>query len=266
MRFAPVRYVLPGYIPEGVTLLVGRPKVGKSWFVLDLCVACATGRTTLGGINPVQGDVLYLALEDGKRRLQRRIDKLMGIFQGEWPERLMLAPMGTWPRLDQGGLAEIEKWCRSVTEPRLVVIDTLQRIRQPANGKAPLYSADYESITGLQKLATELGIAIVVLHHDRKADADDAFDTVSGTLGLTGAADTILMLKRGKNGVVLHARGRDIEESETAMQFDKESCRAGYRRASRGWATFNGPGHHDRSRDAEPQCHRHPAFQDGQGG
>jgi hypothetical protein len=83
---------------------------------------------------------------------------------------------------------------------------------------------DYEAITGLQKLSTERGIAIVLLHHDRKADADDAFDTVSGTLGLTGAADTILILKRGRNGVVLHARGRDIEESETAMQFDKETC------------------------------------------
>jgi len=105
------------------------------------------------------------------------------------------------------------------------VIDTLQRVRQPANGKSPLYGADYDAITGLQKLATDPGIAIVVLHHDRKADADDAFVTVSGTLGLTGAADTILILKRGRNGVVLHARGRDIEESETAMQFDKETCR-----------------------------------------
>jgi hypothetical protein len=64
----------------------------------------------------------------------------------------------------------------------------------------------------------------VVLHHDRKSDADDAFDTVSGTLGLTGAADTILIIKRRTNGVVLYARGRDIEESETAMQFDKATC------------------------------------------
>jgi hypothetical protein len=225
MTFPPVRYLLPGYIPEGVTLLVGRPKVGKSWLALDLCLACASGWKVLGNLTPLQGDVLYLALEDGKRRLKRRIDKLMPLFQDEWPERLMLAPVGTWTTLDQGGLKKIEEWCRSVPEPRLVVIDTLQRIRPPANGKAPLYGADYDAITGLQKLATEFGIAIVVLHHDRKADAEDAFDTVSGTLGLTGAADTILILKRRRNGVVLHARGRDIEESETAMQFDKETCR-----------------------------------------
>jgi hypothetical protein len=77
----------------------------------------------------------------------------------------------------------------------------------------------------MQKIAVEHGIGIVVLHHDRKSDADDAFDTVSGTLGLTGAADTILIIKRRPSSVVLRARGRDIEESETAMQFDKGTCR-----------------------------------------
>ena len=109
--------------------------------------------------------------------------------------------------------------------PTLIVIDTFERFRKPANGKTPLYSADYEAITGLQKIATEYRVGIVVLHHDRKADADDAFDTVSGTLGLTGAADTILIIKKRNGSVVLYARGRDVEESETAMQFDKASCR-----------------------------------------
>jgi hypothetical protein len=225
MRFAPVRYVLPEFVPEGLTLLVGRPKIGKSWWALDLAVACAANRPTLGTLTPENGDVLYLALEDGWRRLQRRLDKLLGTFRGEWPERLSLVPMGGWPRADLGGLAKIEQWCKSVPKPVLVVIDTQERFRKPPTGKAPLYTADYEAIAGLQKIATDHGIAIIVLHHDRKSDADDAFDTVSGTLGLTGAADTILIIKRGSNGVVLHARGRDIEESETAMQFEKETCR-----------------------------------------
>ena len=183
------------------------------------------GRSAFGTLSAVHGDVLYLALEDGKRRLQRRIDKLLPTFSGEWPKQLTLVPMGGWRRADQGGLEDIEAWCRSVPKPVLVVVDTLERIRKPANGKSPLYSADYEAITGLQKIAIEYGIAIIVLHHDRKSDADDAFDTVSGTLGLTGAADTILIIKRRPNGVVLYARGRDIEESETAMQFEKATCR-----------------------------------------
>jgi hypothetical protein len=225
MRFDPVRYVLLGFVPEGLALLVGRPKVGKSWWALDFAVACAAGRTTLGTLKPVSGDVLYLALEDGWRRLQRRLDKLLGPFHSEWPERLTFVPMGCWRRSDQGGLQDIEAWCKRAPNPTLIVIDTLERFRKPPTGKSPLYSADYDAITGLQKIANDHAIAIVVLHHDRKSEADDAFDTVSGTLGLTGAADTILIIKRRASGVVLYARGRDIEESETAIQFDKDTCR-----------------------------------------
>jgi AAA domain/Primase C terminal 2 (PriCT-2) len=225
MTFEPVRYVLPKFVPEGVTLLVGRPKIGKSWWVLDFCLACAGDRPVFGNMKAVHGDVLYLALEDKMRRLQRRIDKLMQTFNAEWPKRLGLVASGGWRRSDQGGLEDIDAWCKSVPKPVLVVIDTLERIRKPANGKTSLYSADYEAITGLQNIAIKHGIAIVVLHHDRKSESEDAFDTVSGTLGLTGAADTILMLKRRSTNIVLHARGRDIEESETAMQFDKATCR-----------------------------------------
>jgi len=223
--YEPVRFLLQGFIPEGLSLLVGRPKIGKSWWVLDVCVGCSANRTTLGTLLPAHGDVLYLALEDGWRRLQRRLNKLLGTFRGEWPERLKLVAMGGWRRADQGGLEKIEEWCKSASKPVLVVVDTLERFRKPANGKASLYSADYDAITGLQKIATDYGIAIIVLHHDRKSDADDAFDTISGTLGLPAGADTILIIKRRSNGVTLFARGRDIEESETAMQFDKETCR-----------------------------------------
>jgi predicted Rossmann fold nucleotide-binding protein DprA/Smf involved in DNA uptake len=107
----------------------------------------------------------------------------------------------------------------------LIVVDTLEKIRTPANGKAQLYSCDYGALSGLQKIAMQRGIALVINHHDRKSESDDIFDTVSGTLGLTGAADTILIVKRRSNGTTLHVRGRDIEESEKAIQFDKASCK-----------------------------------------
>ncbi len=224
-RFEPVRYVVPQYVPEGVALLIGRPKIGKSWLALDLAVACASGGNVLGSLKPVHGDVLYLALEDGKRRLQRRLDKLSSPVSTTWPKRLSMVQTGDWRRADQGGLEDIDAWCASASKPALVVIDTLARFRKPTDGKQLLYAADTDAIAGLQKIAVEHGLAIMVVHHDRKAEADDPFDTVSGTFGLTGAADTILILKRRPNGVVLYARGRDIEESETAMQFDKGTCR-----------------------------------------
>jgi hypothetical protein len=226
MTFEPLRYIVPRYVPEGVTLLIGRPKIGKSWLALDLAIACAADRPVLGSLKPLHGEVLYLALEDGKRRLQRRLDSLSSPFSPTWPEPLAFAPMGDWRRGDQGGLDDIEAWCASTPHPVLVVIDTLARFRKPADGKQQLYTADTDAIASLQKIALKYGIAILVLHHDRKAAADDPFDTVSGTLGLTGAADTILIFKRQRDGgVVLHARGRDIEESDTAVQFDKVTCR-----------------------------------------
>ena len=103
MTFEPVRYVLPRFIPEGMTLLVGRPKVGKSWWVLDLCLACAAGHPALGTLKAVEGDVLYLALEDGKRRLQRRLDKLLSTFSGEWPKRFDPCSNGRLASCRSGG-------------------------------------------------------------------------------------------------------------------------------------------------------------------
>jgi hypothetical protein len=223
MEFPPLKFILPGFIPEGATLLVSRPKLGKSWLVLDIAIATAAGRFTLGNLKPSAGAVLYLALEDGKRRLQRRITRLLPTFSGKWPERLKVAT--EWPRADQGGLDDIEAWIVATPDARLVIIDTLAHFRKVPNGKTPAYADDYAAISGLQKVASKYNIGVVIVHHDRKADADDVFDTVSGTLGLTGAADTILVMKRQAGAVGLYVRGRDIEEVEKALQFNRATCR-----------------------------------------
>lgn len=219
--FSPIKYVVPGYIPEGVTIFAGKPKIGKSWLLYDVCLACAADRFVLGEIKPIQGDVLYLALEDSERRLKKRLEKLWP--GGDWPTRLKLAV--DWRKADAGGLDDLAEWCDSVAKPVLIVVDTLEKFRPIPKGNAAAYSTDYLAIAGLHKLAHTRGIAIVVIHHVRKMEADDPFDTVSGTNGLTGAADTILVLKRQASNVTLHARGRDIEEKETACQFDKLTCR-----------------------------------------
>ena len=130
--FEPLRYVLPGLIPEGASLLVGRPKLGKSWLALDLCIAIADERTTLGALQPATGDVLYLALEDGERRLQRRMATLLPNANG-WPTRLTLATR--WKRANEGGLADIRDWCKWVEKPTAVVIDTLEKFRGLPGGR-----------------------------------------------------------------------------------------------------------------------------------
>src|SRR5262249_51517278 len=117
-QFKPIRIVLSGLIPEGATILGGKPKVGKSWLALDVCLAVSCVRFVLGETKPVQVDALYLALEDNERRLHWRIKKI--VQNDKWPPRLSLHTV--WRRVDQGGLEDIEAWIKSVKEPRLIWI------------------------------------------------------------------------------------------------------------------------------------------------
>lgn len=220
MHFDPINYVVPGYVAEGLTILAGAPKIGKSWMALGMALSIASGRPAFGSIPVDQGDVLYLALEDNPRRLKRRMHK-MGVTIA--PERLTLCT--EWPGLDEGCVDEIGEWIASVERPTLIVVDVLSKVRPSDGGKDSAYDADYRTLTGLQTLAGAHGLAIVVVHHTRKMEADDPFDSVSGTRGLTGAADTVLVLRRdnGTPRTVLYGRGRDVEEIETAFEFDRDN-------------------------------------------
>jgi hypothetical protein len=219
MELPPVKYIVDGYIAEGLSVLAGRPKVGKSWMALGLAIAVAspTGYA-LGSIPVEQGDVLYLALEDNKRRLKRRLNQMLPT--GSVPDRLDITL--SCSRLDRGGIEMIRRWVDDHPCARLVVIDVFKKVRPEAREKDSLYDGDYRAIEPLKQLADERSIAVLVLHHTRKMPADDPFDTVSGSTGLTGAADTVLVLARDpQGGTTLYGRGRDIEEIETAVKFDR---------------------------------------------
>jgi AAA domain/IclR helix-turn-helix domain len=221
--FEPIRFCVPRYIPPGCGILAGRPKLGKSWLMLDVGLAVASGGSCLNQIIPEEGDVLYLALEDNERRLQSRMTRILGFAQ-EWPERFHYAT--EWRRAAAGGLDDIRDWIERSEKPRLIVVDVLAMFRSPRGGKQTPYDADFEAIHELQKIAAETDVAIVIVHHLRKGAADtDPFDKISGTLALSGAADTVLILDRDSNGTTLYGRGRDIEEFETALQFDRTTCR-----------------------------------------
>jgi hypothetical protein len=222
MIFPPIKYVVTGYIVEGLTLLAGRPKRGKSWLLLHAAVAVARGGYTLGDVQCAQGEVLYAALEDNKRRLQRRLTKLLPGTAQEWPERLHFET--EMPRLKDGGLDMVRRWIEQAKEPRLVIIDTLQKVRDAKAVDQNGYEADYAAVSELKALADGYSVAIVLVHHQRKMDAEDPIDTVSGTTGLTGAVDTVLVLNNAGQGMTLYGRGRDIEEIEKAVTFDKDLC------------------------------------------
>lgn len=218
MVFPPVRYAVDGYIAEGLTLLGGKPKIGKSWMAVDFGMAIARGGLALGSIPCKQGRVLYCALEDNKRRLQRRMRKLYG-DEGGWPKSFHFTTQ--LKRLDEGGLNDLREWILD-HDPTLVIIDTLAcvrpRTRRETGGG---YDADYAALAPLQEMAGELGVCIVVIHHLRKMIGDDPLDMISGTTGLTGAVDNILVLGRNSGGVTLYGRGREIEEIETALEMNQ---------------------------------------------
>ena len=218
MELPPVTWVVPDVLPEGVTILGGKPKMGKSWMAYGLAVSVATGGVALGNKQVERGEALYLALEDNPRRLRKRLGK---VLRGDpAPEGLDI-----WtrlPRLDAGGVAAIEGWLVEHPDARLVVVDTLAKVRPRQRGQH-LYSEDYAALERLLPLAADHGVSILVVHHLRKMDADDPLDTISGSTGLSGGVDGTLILKRerGKADAYLHVDGRDVEEPvELALRWD----------------------------------------------
>jgi RecA-family ATPase len=192
MELPPVRWVVPDILPEGVTFLAGKPKMGKSWMVLGMAVAIATGSVALGTKVVEQGEVLYLALEDNQRRLRERLSKLLP--GGVAPQGLHMAI--EWPRADEGGVEKLDTCLDDRPDTRLVVIDTLARFKPRANGRRTQYDEDRDAVDPLAPIAAKHNVAIVLVHHLRETESDDPLDMIHGSAGLTGGVDGALVLKR----------------------------------------------------------------------
>lgn len=213
-HFDPVRFAIPHLIPEGYTVLVGGPKLGKSWLMLDGCLAIAEGGLALGGIPVERGVVLYLALEDGDRRLQDRIRKLRGT--GPIADGFHYATT-----IERGQvLNTISAWLEQHPDTRLIVLDTLGKVLPPALRGETTYERDYRIGSALKQIVgAHPGLALVVVHHDRKAKTADFVEAVSGTNGAAGAADTIVALSRERHSPdgVVAVTGRDVKEADFAI-------------------------------------------------
>jgi hypothetical protein len=223
--FEPVRWAVADLIPEGVVLLVGAPKLGKSWLALQCAIAISAGLPLwLGRRAELVGEVLMLVLEDSDRRMASRGLKLLP--DGADISRLHYAT--EWPRADRGGIEVLDTWLAAHPDCRLVVIDTLARWRGEAKRADSAYSTDYEVGAQLKPIADRHHVAILLVHHTRKAASADVLDAASGTLGLTGSVDAALILRRerGQMDAALYVTGRDVEqEGDYALTFDPETCR-----------------------------------------
>ena len=222
--FKPINWVVPGLIPEGFTVLAGGPKVGKSILALHLALGVAIGGRVLSSIDVEQGDVLYFALEDTQRRLKERIN---GSHIDESCNLSRLDIVTSCPRQDEGGLDFIKLWLSQHPQARLVIVDTLQKFRKQSKGKLNVYAEDYDTLAELKQVADEFHVAFIVIHHLKKMSAKeeltgDWINQLSGSMGISGCADTIISLRRERSSTqgTLRVTGRDVEERTFSMKLD----------------------------------------------
>ena len=222
--FPPLKQLVDGLIASGMVLLVASPKIGKSWMMLDLSYVAAKGGKALGAIPVERRPVLYMALEDGPRRLQRRLRKL---GYNDPPENLEFVV-----RLDGHDPLQIITTFLDAhrDEQPLVILDTYAKYRAvvPRQAGESEYDRDSRIAANLKDRIDECdGGTLIVVHHTRKMGADDFVETVSGSQGTAGIADEIMKLSRhrGKTEGLLQVSARDAPEGQYKVRFDADTGR-----------------------------------------
>jgi len=218
MPLPATRMIVESLVPQGLHILGGAPKIGKSWLTLWLCLRIAQGEP-LWNLPTEKGDTLYLCLEDSFACVQNRLLD----FTEDAPDTIHFATMS---ETIAGGLVkQIENFLADHPATNFIAIDTLQRVRDAA-GEATAYANDYREVNVLKSLADKYRIAILLIHHLRKQADDDPLNMISGTTGLTGAVDGIYVLKKDKrtgSTAKFITTGRDIEQRELTLEFDHDS-------------------------------------------
>lgn len=221
-EFEPLRFTVEKILPHGLFILAGSPKIGKSWLSLDLCRAVATGGK-LWEYSTVQGDVLYLALEDNYHRLQNRLRQMEAEKLDISRLHMATASFG----LQDGLLEQIHNFITENPSTNLITIDTLEHIR---NGEqtSNLYACDYRDMNRLREITGKHQLTLLLIHHTRKMYDPDPLNTISGSTGLIGAVDGVFVLEKAKrtgDGAKLTIANRDTEGFCFNLRFDPDACR-----------------------------------------
>ena len=218
--YPPKLPIVDGLLYNGTYLFVGSPKIGKSFFMAQIGYHISKG-LPLWGFSVRQGTVLYLALEDDYARLQKRLSQMFGM---EGSENFYFATKSK--SLNDGLERQLVTFVTEHKDARLIIIDTLQKVREVGGDKFS-YASDYEIVTKLKAFSDKYGICLLVVHHTRKMEAEDSFDMISGTNGLLGAADGAFIMqkkRRTDNTALLDIVGRDQPDQELTLEFNRERC------------------------------------------
>lgn len=217
---APPTWIVDKMLPTGLALLCAPSKLGKSWMMLQLCIAVADGKEFLG-FDTRKCECLYYALEDSKARLKDRMQKML---KGKRAPGGVHFALDADP-IDHGFMEKVVEEIKTYPNIKLVIIDTLQKVRGKPSSKESMYSIDYREMGELKRFADKNRIAMLFVHHLRKmADESDVYNMISGSTALMGAADTVFVIskkKRTDDDATMSMTGRDIEQSSIVVQFNK---------------------------------------------
>ncbi len=217
-RLPPTKFCVDTLLPQGISILGGSPKVGKSWFVLDLCVHVARGEP-MWNLAVTKGEVLYLCLEDTERRIGERLN----LITDDIPQGLFFATGTT--SIENGVCDFLRDFKRAHLGVSLVAIDTFQLIRTVTNEVS--YGGDYAELQTLKSLAEELNISLLLVHHLRKMGDRDPVNKLSGSTGIAGAVDAVFIMEkneRTENCATLYASGRDIRDRKIRLEMTPDTC------------------------------------------
>jgi len=221
LEFDELHYAIEQILPSGIFLLAGSPKIGKSWLALQICLAVATGGQ-LWDYSAFSGEVVYFALEDNYRRLQRRLHTLEADKLDISKLHLVTASFG----INDGLIEQTDSFIDKHTGTNLVIVDTLQHIRNSEFDKN-MYAYDYRDMTKLREITDKHDITLLLVHHTRKMYDPDPLNTISGSTGLVGAVDGVFVLEktqRSSSSGKLTIANRDTEDYCFEMNFDQENC------------------------------------------
>ena len=244
-KFDPLQFAVDEILPHGLFILAGSSKIGKSWLSLDICRAVATG-DEVWRFGAAQGEVLYLALEDNYRRLYNRLRKigLVGFEEKSTCSEKDLTITPSPPAegkitglsgfhmttaaygINSGLIEQVHNFIANHPKVRLLVVDTLERIRDTIMDKS-IYSCDYRDMMTLREITDKYNLTMLLIHHTRKMNDDDPINMLSGSTGLTGSVDGIFVLQKEKrisNKAMLTIANRDTDEFCFDLEFNRENC------------------------------------------
>lgn len=223
-KIDPPEWLIPDVLPQGLAILCASSKVGKSWMAMQMCLAISRGKEFLDYASN-QAGCLYLALEDGIFRLKDRLNKVLD--GGKAPSNFYLSIKANG--LDGGLIKQLDEEFEEHPDIKLIIIDTLQKVRGSAKKDEIAYATDYRELGALKEYADNKRICIFLIHHLRKmADENDVFNMISGSNGIMGVCDTIFIIykkKRQDENAVLFMTGRDIRQQDVVVHFDETKYR-----------------------------------------